>query len=254
MNLLNKVAIVTGAKNGIGFAIAKRFIAEGAYVVLADIIDAKAETESLSINSNETSKAKFILTDVSCESEVQALFENTLKQFGRVDILVNNAGIEFAKTIETTLEEEWDRLMAVNLKGVFLCSKTAVPIMRAQGGGVIINMASELGIVGEAGVAAYCASKGGVVLLSKAMAIDHGPQGIRVNCLCPGPVTTQLLEDVFASSENPLAMRQSFEASTVLKRLGKPEEIASAAVFLASSESSFMAGANLVIDGGWTAR
>jgi len=251
MKLENKVAIITGAKRGIGYAIAERFISEGAHVVLADVND--ATTEALSLGGT-FGRAISIKTDVSHDADVRELIRQTLETFGRIDILVNNAGIEFAKTVVTTTEAEWDQLMAVNLKGVFLCARATIPVMQQQKSGVIINIASELGLVGEAGVAAYCASKGGVVMLSKALAIDHGPQGIRVNCLCPGPVTTQLLEDVFASSDNPIAMREAFERQTVLKRLGRPEEVAAAAAFLASDDSSFMAGADLVVDGGWTTR
>ncbi|MDD0977316.1 SDR family NAD(P)-dependent oxidoreductase [Pseudomonas fontis] len=251
MRLANKVAIITGAQRGIGLAIAQRFINEGATVVLADVNDASAEALAL---SDSADRARSIRTDVSNDAQVKALMRQTLEHYGRIDILVNNAGIEFAKTVVTTTEDEWDQLMAVNLKGVFLCSRAVIPQMQQQGAGVIINIASELGLVGEAGVAAYCASKGGVVMLSKALAIDHGPQGIRVNCLCPGPVTTQLLEDVFASSADPGAMRAVFESQTVLKRLGRPEEVAAAAAFLASDDSSFMAGADLVVDGGWTTR
>lgn len=252
MKLHNKVVIVTGGQRGIGLAIAQRFVREGAHVVIADIVDA---TEQISAPVAEGHSAmQFLKTDVGCESEVTALAQEVLRLYGRIDILINNAGVEFNKPITTTLEEEWDWLMRVNLKGVFLCSKAVIPIMRSGGGGVIVNIASELGLVGEAGVAAYCASKGGVVMLSKAMAIDHGPEKIRINCLCPGPTTTKLLEDVFASHADPVEMRRTFEEATVLKRLGTPQEIAAAAVFLASDESSFMAGANLVVDGGWTAR
>lgn len=251
MRLENKIAIITGAKRGIGHAIAVRFLSEGAHVVIADVQDATAEVQAL---GGTASRIHSIKTDVSSDADVRELIRQTIEMFGRIDILVNNAGIEFAKTVVTTTESEWDQLMAVNLKGVFLCSRAVIPVMQQQGGGVIINIASELGLVGEAGVAAYCASKGGVVMLSKALAIDHGPEGIRVNCLCPGPVTTQLLEDVFASSDDPTAMRTAFESQTVLKRLGRPEEVAAAAAFLACDDSSFMAGADLVVDGGWTTR
>ncbi len=252
MKLTDKVAIITGGQRGIGFAIAQRFAREGAHVVIADIDDASQVATTISATAKNVVQS--IKTDVGSEREVQALVKKTLKLHGRIDILINNAGVEFAKPITTTTEEEWDRLMHVNLKGVFLCAKTVIPAMRQSGGGVIVNVSSELGLVGEANVAAYCASKGGVVMLSKAMAIDHGPEGIRVNCLCPGPVTTQLLEDVFTSAPDPAAMRRTFEANTVLKRLGTPEEIAAAALFLACDESAFMAGADLVVDGGWTTR
>ncbi|WP_077471008.1 glucose 1-dehydrogenase [Rhizobium sp. P44RR-XXIV] len=251
MRLRDKVAVVTGGQRGIGFAIAEKFAREGAHVIIADIGDATQEAASLSaIGAN---KARFCKTDVGSEREIRSMVDAVVSEHGRIDVLVNNAGIEFYKPVTTTTEDEWDRLMRVNLKGVFLCSKAAIPAMR-QSGGVIVNVASELGLVGEANVAAYCASKGGVVMLSKAMAIDHGPEGIRVNCLCPGPVSTQLLEDVFLASDDPEWMRQSFERRMILNRLGTPEECANAALFLASSESSFMAGANLVLDGGWTTR
>ncbi|MGF6768062.1 NAD(P)-dependent dehydrogenase (short-subunit alcohol dehydrogenase family) [Paraburkholderia sp. GAS199] len=251
MTLKRKVAIVTGAQRGIGYAIAARFAADGATVVIADINDASNEAAALLAAGYE---ACSIQTDVSREADVNSLVAEVMKRYGHIDVLVNNAGIEFAKTVVDTTAEEWDGLFAVNVKGVFLCSRACIPVMAAAGSGVIVNVASELGLVGEANVAAYCASKGAVVMLSKAMAIDHGAQNIRVNCLCPGPVKTRLLDEVFESSDDPAALRKRFEDSTVLGRLGKPEEIAAAAAFLASDESGFMAGANLVIDGGWTAR
>lgn len=251
MRLKDRVALITGAQRGIGHAIATRFIAEGARVVLADVTDASAEADALCASGGE---ACYVRADVSLESDVSEMVREAEARFGNVDILVNNAGIEFARTVLDTTVAEWDRLMAVNLKGVFLCSRAIIPAMQRRGRGVIINIASELGLVGEANVAAYCASKGGVVMLTKAMAIDHGRSGIRVNCLCPGPVATQLLEDVFTSSPDPDGLRRSFEAATVLGRIGSPDEVAGAAAFLASDDSAFMSGANLVIDGGWTAR
>ena len=246
--LKDKVAIVTGAARGLGWAIAQRFVEEGAQVVLADVLDAQEQAASLG------GAAQFVRTDVRNETEVQALVDAAIAWRGRVDILVSNAGIEFAKSIEATTVAEWDDLMAVNLRGVFLCARNVIPVMRAQGGGVIVNMASELGVVGAGGVAAYCASKGGVVLLSKAMAIDHGPEGIRVNALCPGPVETELLQTVFDASAEPAELRASFVRATVLKRLGTPQDVAAAALFLASDQSAFMAGTELIVDGGWTAQ
>lgn len=246
MLLAGKTAIVTGAKQGLGLAIAERFAKEGARVVLADVLDATREAAELG--------GCFVRTDVSEETEVAALIAHTVAEHGGVDVLVNNAGIEFAKTILDTTVEEWDRLMSVNMRGVFLCSKHAVPAMTAGGGGVVVNLASELGVVGDAGVAAYCASKGGVIQLTKATAIDHAKAGIRINALCPGPISTELLEGVFRSSADPAAMRADFEGRTLLGRLGRPDEVASAALFLASDMSSNMTGANLVLDGGWTTR
>ncbi|WP_328300547.1 SDR family oxidoreductase [Streptomyces sp. NBC_00435] len=246
MLLAGRTAIVTGAKQGLGLAIAQRFAKEGASVVMADVLDATEEAAEIG--------ASYVRTDVSEESEVAALIARTVTEHGGVDILVNNAGIEFAKTILDTTVEEWDRLMSVNMRGVFLCSKHGIPAMAARGGGVIVNLASELGVVADAGVAAYCASKGGVIQLTKATAVDHAKAGIRANALCPGPISTQLLEDVFLASPDPRGMREEFESRTLLGRLGRPDEVAAAALFLASDMSSNMTGANLILDGGWTTR
>ncbi|MFC7305200.1 SDR family NAD(P)-dependent oxidoreductase [Streptomyces monticola] len=246
MQLAGRTAIVTGAARGLGLAIAQRFAQEGATVVMADVIDATEEAEKLG--------GRYIRTDVSDEAQVAALVAETVDAYGRLDILVNNAGIEFAATVLDTTVDQWDRLMSVNMRGVFLGTKHAVPAMTDGGGGVIVNVASELGLVGDAGVAAYCASKGGVIQLTKATAIDHAKAGIRVNALCPGPVATDLLEEVFRASGDPEGMRRKFEELTLLGRLGRPDEVAASAVFLASDQSSNMTGANLVLDGGWTAR
>jgi NAD(P)-dependent dehydrogenase (short-subunit alcohol dehydrogenase family) len=251
VRLEEKVAIITGAKSGIGFATAVRFVAEGAKVVVADIRDAHREVQELTTRGGE---ALFVETDVSSESQVQALIEKTMTAYGRLDVVVNNAGIELAKTVLNTTEQEWDRLMDVNLKGVFLCCKAAVAVMQRQGGGVIINVASELGLVGGSEIAAYSASKGGVVQLTKAMAIDHASDHIRVNCVCPGPVETPLLQAIIESSLNPEQERRSILEKTLLKRVGRPEEIANVILFLASQEASYMTGSVVVVDGGWTAR
>ena len=192
--------------------------------------------------------------DVSSEAQVKILMERTLAAYGRLDVLVNNAGIELAKKVTDTSEAEWDRLMNVNLKGVFLCSKAAIAVMQRGGGGVIVNVASELGLVGGSEIAAYCASKGGVVQLTKAMAIDHAADRIRVNCVCPGPVSTPLLEAIVEASSNPEEERRRIEEKTPLKRLGQPDEIANVILFLASDESSYMTGSVVLVDGGWTAQ
>lgn len=250
MRLKDKVAVITGAKSGIGLATALRFAAEGAKVVVADVRNAHEEARKL---TSQGAQAFFVQVDVSNESQVNALFEKTVAAYGRLDVLVNNAGIELAKKITDTSEAEWDRLMSVNLKGVFLCSKAAIPVMRRHGGGVIINVASELGLAGGSQIAAYCASKGGVVQLTKAMAVDHAEGGVRVNCVCPGPVNTPLLEAIIARSADPEVERRSIVSKTLLKRLGQPDEIANVIAFLASDESSFMTGSVVVVDGGWTA-
>lgn len=249
MRLNEKVAIITGAKSGIGLATALRFAAEGAKVVMADVKDASQEVREI---TKQGAEALFVQVDVSSEPQVNALIEKTVAAYGRLDVLVNNAGIELAKKVTDTTEVEWDRLMNVNLKGVFLCSKAAIPRMQRNGGGVIVNVASELGLVGGSEIAAYCASKGGVVQLTKAMAIDHVDDGVRVNCVAPGPVATALLETIIETSSNPEEERRSIVEKTLLKRLARPEEIANVILFLASDESSYMTGSVVVVDGGWT--
>lgn len=252
MRLRDKVAIITGAGSGIGYATALRFAAEAARLVLADIIDVSQQAKAIATNS--ACEVVFIRADISSEREVNTLIEMAIAQYGRLDILVNNAGIELAKRITETAETEWDRLMSVNLKGVFLCSKAAIPAMRRNGGGVIVNVASELGLVGGSEIAAYCASKGGVVQLTRAMAIDHAGENIRINCVCPGPIETPLLERIIASAADPEKERQSNIDRTLLKRLGRPEEIADVILFLASECSSYMTGSVVVADGGLTAQ
>jgi NAD(P)-dependent dehydrogenase (short-subunit alcohol dehydrogenase family) len=250
MRMKDRVSVITGGRSGIGLATAHRFAREGATVVLADCRDAAAEAGELASTGVET---RFVQTDVSNASQVENLIEETLSTFGRLDVLVNNAGIELPKTIVDTTEPEWDRLMEVNLKGVFLCSRASIPAMRRQGGGVIVNVASELGLVGGSEIAAYCATKGGVVQLTKAMAVDHAADGIRVNCVCPGPVATPLLEATIHGSSDPEKERLSILDKTLMKRFGHPNEIASAILFLASDESSYMTGSILLVDGGVTA-
>ncbi len=251
MRLKQKVAIITGARSGIGLATARRFSAEGAKVILADVRDAQQQATEITEGGGE---AVSVQVDVSDGSQVNNVVEKTIAAYGRLDVLVNNAGIELAKKVTDTSEAEWDRLMDVNLKGVFLCSKAAIPVMRRQGGGVIVNVASELGLVGGSEIAAYCASKGGVVQLTKAMAIDHVSDGVRVNCVCPGPVATPLLEAIIEASSNPEQERRSIVEKTLLKRVGRPEEIANVILLLASEESSYMTGSIVVVDGGLTAQ
>jgi NAD(P)-dependent dehydrogenase (short-subunit alcohol dehydrogenase family) len=250
MRIRDKVAIITGAGSGIGYAAASRFAAEGAKVIRADITDAHQQARSIADSGYE---ANYIKVDVSDEQEVAGLFQMTSARYGRVDILVNNAGIELAKTVTETVAEEWDHLINVNLKGVFLCSRAAVTMMRRSGGGAIVNVASELGLVGAPNIAAYCASKGGVIQLTKAMAIDHAADGVRINCVCPGPVETPLLERIFADAADPEKERRRNIEKTIMKRLGRPEEIANVILFLSSEEASYMTGSIVVADGGLTA-
>lgn len=248
MRFSGKVAIVTGAKSGIGLATACIFAAEGASVVLADIKDTSKEAAALGPHCAAMS------TDVADRRSVEQLVAHTVQRFGKLDVLVNNAGIDLAKRVTETDEAEWDRLMSINLKGVFLCSKAAILAMHRLGSGVIVNVASELCIVGSSDIAAYCASKGGVVQLTKAMAIDHASENIRVNCVCSGPVATPLLERIIATAPDPQAEERSIVSKTLLKRLAQPEEIARVILFVASDEASYMTGSIVAIDGGWTAQ
>ena len=250
MRLEGKVAIITGAASGIGYATASRFAAEAARVVLSDIADASRQTGALVKSGYD---ATFLKADVSDARNVNELIEMTVAKYGRLDILINNAGVELTRKASETDEADWDRLMSVNLKGVFLCSKAAIAAMRQIGGGAIVNVSSELGLVGAPDLAAYCASKGGVVQLTRAMAIDHAADGIRINCVCPGPVGTPLLERIIASAADPAKERQRSIEKTLMKRLGRPEEIANVILFLASEEASYMTGSVVVVDGGVTA-
>jgi len=251
VRLKDLVAIITGANSGIGFATAIRFAGEGAKVVAADINKAEAGIAELAGRGHDHI---FFQMDVSRADSVDELIERTIGQYGRLDLLVNNAGIELAKTVTDTTEDDWDRLMAVNLKGVFLCSKAAVAAMRKTGGGVIVNVASELGLVAAPAIAAYCAAKGGVIQLTRAMAVDHAADNIRVNCVCPGPINTPLLDRIIAGAADPKKERESNIEKTLLRRLGEPAEIANVILFLASQESSFMTGSVVVADGGLTAQ
>ena len=180
------------------------------------------------------------------------MFASAHEAFGHIDVLVNCAGVALAKTVAETSLDEWRRLLDVNLTGVFLCSREAVRAMRASGGGVIVNVASELALVGAPSIAAYSASKGGVLQLTRAMAADHTAEGIRVNAVCPGPVETPLLDELTLAAADPSRERTETIDATLLKRLGRPAEIARAILFLACDDSSYMVGAALVVDGGVT--
>src|SRR5690606_25516915 len=252
MKLANKAAVVTGAASGIGQAIALLFASEGATVYAFDIDEAGLkETEA---KAPYGAKLTTAVVDVTQADQVRDALERVAQEAGRLDILVNNAGIGIAATVDETDEDDWDRLMAVNLRGVFLGCKYGVRIMKRQGGGVIINMASVAGIVGVKNRAAYSASKAGVYGLTKAMAVDHAADGIRVNCICPGTVDSPWIGKIIAGQPDPDAVRKSMEARQLLGRMGTPEEIAHAALYLAQDESAFVHGTALIIDGGLTAQ
>jgi len=252
MRLQNKVALITGGTSGIGEATAILFSKEGAQVAITGRDEKRGHAVTARILETG-GKAIFIRTDVRRAAECHRAVDETLKTFGKLDILFNNAGVFYPHTILDCTEEEWDLQLDINLKGTFLMSKFALPGMIQQGSGVIINNSSGWGIVGGDKAVAYCASKGGVVLLTKAMAIDHGPQGIRVNCICPGDVDTPMLPEDARMRGLKWADYLAGCANRPLGRIGTVDEIAKATIFLASEDSSFMTGAALVVDGGGTA-
>jgi NAD(P)-dependent dehydrogenase (short-subunit alcohol dehydrogenase family) len=252
MRLKNKVALITGGTSGIGEATVSLFAREGASVAIVGRNDQRGTAVVQKI-LQENGRSIFISADVSRAPDCQRAVDETLKSFAKLDILFNNAGIFYPQTALECSEQEWDEQIAINLKGVFLMSKFALPSMIARASGVIINNASGWGLVGGDHAVAYCASKGGVVLLTKAMAIDHGRQGIRVNCICPGDVDTPMLPA--DAKMRGLSWQQYLEScgNRPMGRIGTPDEIAKAVLFLASDDSSFMTGAALVVDGGGTA-
>jgi NAD(P)-dependent dehydrogenase (short-subunit alcohol dehydrogenase family) len=249
MRLANKVALITGGTSGIGEATALLFAREGASIAVSGRNEKRGHVvieQILQAGGN----AIFIRTDVRKAAECRRAVDETVATFGKLDILFNNAGIFYPHTTLDCSEEEWDLQIDVNLKGTFLMSKFALPGMIQQGSGIIINNSSGWGIVGGDSAVAYCASKGGVVLLTKAMAIDHGRQGIRVNCICPGDVDTPMLPEDARLRGMKWQDYLAGCANRPLGRIGTVDEIAKAALFLASDDSSFMTGAALVVDGG----
>ncbi|HEV8702586.1 MAG TPA: glucose 1-dehydrogenase [Candidatus Polarisedimenticolia bacterium] len=252
MRLAGKVALITGGTSGMGRATAALFAKEGARVAITGRDEVRGRVVLHEIKA-AGSEGIFVRADVRSSDDCRRSVEETLKAFKRLDVLFNNAGVFFPRTVPDCPEEEWDLTVDVNLKGTFLMSKHALPVMIAQKSGVIINNSSGWGLVGGDAAAAYCASKGGVVLLTKAMAIDHGPQGIRVNCICPGDVDTPMLPE--DARQRGLSWEDYLKgaANRPLGRIGQPEEIAKAALFLATDDSSFMTGSSLVVDGGGSA-
>jgi NAD(P)-dependent dehydrogenase (short-subunit alcohol dehydrogenase family) len=252
MRLKDKVAIVTGGTSGIGRATALLFAREGARVVVVGRDPARGQQVVDEIEA-AGGEAMFIRCDVRFPDECRRAVEGTLEALGRIDVVVNNAGVFYANTAIDCTEEEWDETVDISLKGTFLMSKYALPHMIEGGRGAIVNVASGWGLVGGNEAAAYCAAKGGVVLLTKALAVDHSAQGIRVNCVCPGDVDTPMLVDDARRRGMAWADYMAEAANRPMRRVGKPEEVARAVLFLASDEASFVTGAALAVDGGGTA-
>lgn len=244
MELKDKVCIVTGGASGIGKAIATIFAKNGASVIVADVNADAARATAEEIG------AVGIGCNVAINADVKAMVDTTLERFGQINVLVNNAGFGLTGNVVTIEEQDWDRLMSVNLKGMFLCAKHVVPVMARQKSGSIINTTSYTASSAIANRTAYVASKGGVSALTRAMALDHAAEGIRVNAVAPGTIDSPYFDRIFAQSENPDGLRAAFEARAVMNRMGKPEEIAEAFLFLASDRSRFATGSILTVDGG----
>jgi 2-keto-3-deoxy-L-fuconate dehydrogenase len=248
-DLSDKIALVTGAGSGIGAAIAEAFAAAHARVFVTDRNHDSALTTAERIGDGATA----LHLDVSDEAQCARCAEQVLAEAGRLDILVNNAGVGHVGTLLQTEGTDLDRLYAVNVRGVFNVSKVFLPSMLARRAGNIINMASIGGVVGIRDRVAYCTSKSAVVGLTKSMALDHAMDGIRVNCICPGRVETPFVAERLAAYPDPEKARREMTATQAVGRMGRPDEIAAAAVYLASDESSFVTGSAFMIDGGWSA-
>lgn len=248
--LVGRRAIVTGAGAGIGRAIAARFSAEGARVMVADLDGEAAEAVA-----GELGRPAFArVVDVSSEESVAALIRAAREEWGGLDVLVNNAGIGIAATTPDTDTGDWRRVLEVCLTGTFFGMKHAIPVLREEGGGAIINMSSVAALVGVADRAAYCAAKGGILALTRAAAIDHIAEGIRVNCIAPGTVDTPWIDRITSGYDDPAQARAAMEERQPHGRLVTPEEIAAMAAYLASDEAASVVGAAMVVDGGMSAR
>lgn len=251
MRLKNKISLITGAGSGIGRATALKFANAGSTVIVSDRdLEAAEKTQHLIEQSGGHSRA--IALDITQEEQVEKAIAMIVEQFGQLHILHNNAGVSILKPITETTEADWDFLFGVNLKGMFFGCKHAIPHMVRQGGGVIINTASELAIVGQSLYSAYCATKGGVLAFTRALSVEWASQGIRVNAICPGPIKTPMLQAEFNLAANPSAEEVATIQSIPAGRLGTPEDIANVALFLASDDATFIHGAAIVADGGKT--
>jgi NAD(P)-dependent dehydrogenase (short-subunit alcohol dehydrogenase family) len=252
MRLEGKVALITGGTSGIGQATAIRFAEEGAAVAITGRNVERGEQVVSEIAANG-GEAVFIRSDVCIADDCRQAVAQTLERFGKIDVLFNNAGVFHPKTVPECTEEEWDETIDSSLKGAFLMSKYALPSMIERGSGSIIHTSSGWGIQGGDKAAAYCAAKGGLIVMAKAMAIDHGPDGIRVNCVCPGDVLTPMLPDDAAKRGMSWDDYAVGAANRPLGRIGTAEDIANAVLYLASDEASFVTGDALVVDGGGVA-
>lgn len=239
----DKIAIVTGAGQGIGAGIATKLAAEGATVVVADVNEETAKATAAALGP----RAVGIRTDVTDRDSVEAMVDQVVAEFGRVDVLVNNAGWDKGEPFVESVPETWDRIVQINLYGVFNTCKKVLPIMTAQGSGSVINLGSDAGRVGSSGEAVYSAAKGGVIAFTKATARELARSQVRVNCVCPGPTDTALFASIGGEK-----LREALERAIPLRRLGQPEDLANAVAFLASEEASFITGQTVSVSGGLT--
>jgi NAD(P)-dependent dehydrogenase (short-subunit alcohol dehydrogenase family) len=249
--LAGRTCLVTGAARGIGFAVAARLAADGAAVALADV-DEEAVQQAADELRSTGAEVSARRVDVSRSDEMADWVSLAARRFGRIDAIVNNAGVAVSGDVEGMSEQDWDRVVSVNLKGVWLGMKYAIPVMRAGGGGSIVNMSSVQALVGFPGWAGYAATKGAIIALTQQAAVEYGRENIRVNCLAPGTIMTPMNEEIFRTSPNPDALIADWNSSHALARFGQPTEVAAAAAFLVSDESSFVTGACLRVDGGLT--
>jgi NAD(P)-dependent dehydrogenase (short-subunit alcohol dehydrogenase family) len=247
--LTGKRALITGAASGIGRATALLFAREGAAVVVVDVDEAGGQAVAQAIR-NEGGQAMFVRCDVTQAEDCQRAVQRVVDEWSGLDILFNNAGIIRRATVIGTTEEEWDRVMAVNVKSIFLLSKYAIPVMAQAGGGAIVNTSSGWGLVGGRNAVSYCASKGAVVNMTRAMALDHGAQNIRVNCICPGDTDTPMLRNEARQLGESDEVFLAEAADRPLQRIGRPEDVARAVLYLVSDDASFVTGTVLVVDGG----
>ncbi len=253
MRFADKVVVMTGASKGIGKASAMAFGEEGAKVAMVYYSDRPAD-EDLEPIVNAGGEALPVQTDISDEDQVKALMRHVADRWGRLDVLVNNAGVYRQGTVVDTSSSDWDRVMEVNLRGAYLCTHYAVPLMERNGGGAVVNVSSEAGLVGIENQVAYNVSKGGLIALTRSCAVDLAQHGIRVNCVCPGTTDTPLVREAVNRAEDPAQARRDLEQARPLDRLGAPEEIASAILYLSSEESAYATGSIFSIDGGYTAQ
>lgn len=253
MRLDQRVAVITGAGSGIGQAMALQFAREGARILAADVNEEAARATAARVVA-EGGACEAMRVDVIQPDQVQAMIERAREVYGRIDILCNNAGIGSTTDVIDCEPDDWDRVMMVNVKSVYLGCKYVLPHMIRQGGGVIVNTASVAGMVGIVKRASYSASKGAVIALTRQVAMDFVEHGIRVNCVCPGTVDSPWVGRLLGETDDPAAARQALVARQPMGRLGTPEEVAAAALYLASDDAAFITGTGLVIDGGLTAR